>query len=53
MGGEAYVSFKPRLIDENDTVADEGTRKFLQEFVDQLATLAACLASHAPAARNE
>jgi chromate reductase len=52
MGGEAYVSFKPGLIDENDTLADEGTRKFLQAFIDQLATLAARLASHAPAARN-
>jgi chromate reductase, NAD(P)H dehydrogenase (quinone) len=52
MGGEAYVAFKQGLIDENDTVTDEGTRKFLQAFIDQLAMLAARLASHAPAARN-
>jgi hypothetical protein len=52
MVGEAYVTFKPGLIDEDDTVADEGTRKFLQAFIDQFVTLAARLASHAPAARN-
>ena len=26
MGGEAYVTFKPNLIDDNDTVPDEGTQ---------------------------
>jgi chromate reductase, NAD(P)H dehydrogenase (quinone) len=47
MGGEAYVTLKPGLINENDTVTDEGTRKFLQAFIDQFATLVARLASHA------
>src|SRR5262249_55800526 len=53
MGGEAYVAFKPDLIDENDTVTDEGTRGFLQSFIDRLADLAARLTpakAHPPAA---
>ncbi len=33
MGGEAYV-FKPRLIDADDAITDDGTRKFLHSFVD-------------------
>jgi chromate reductase, NAD(P)H dehydrogenase (quinone) len=41
MGGEAYVSFKPGLIDADGGIADESTRKFLQGFVDQFATLVA------------
>jgi chromate reductase len=32
MGGEAYLTFKPDLIDEADTVTDAGTRRFLQSF---------------------
>jgi chromate reductase, NAD(P)H dehydrogenase (quinone) len=41
MGGEAYVSFKSGLIDADGAIADESTRKFLQGFVDQFATLVA------------
>ncbi len=41
MGGEAYVSFKPGLIDADGAIADDSTRKFLQGFVDQFATLVA------------
>ena len=41
MGGEAYVSFKPGFIDADGAIADESTRKFLQGFVDQFATLVA------------
>jgi len=41
MGGEAYISFKPGLIDADGAVADDSTRKFLQGFVDQFATLVA------------
>jgi chromate reductase len=41
MGGEAYVSFKPGLIDADGGIADDSTRKFLQGFVDQFATLVA------------
>ena len=41
MGGEAYVSFKPGLIDADGAITDESTRKFLASFVDQFATLVA------------
>jgi chromate reductase, NAD(P)H dehydrogenase (quinone) len=41
MGGEAYVSFKPGLIDADGAITDEGTRKFLSGFVDQFAALVA------------
>jgi chromate reductase len=41
MGGEAYVSFKPGLIDADGAITDESTRKFLQGFADQFATLVA------------
>ena len=40
-GGEAYLTFKAGLIDANNNVTDEGTRKFLQGFVDQLTALVA------------
>jgi chromate reductase, NAD(P)H dehydrogenase (quinone) len=39
MGGEAYISFKPGLIDANATTTDENTRRFLQAFIDQFASL--------------
>lgn len=45
MGGEAYVAFKPGLIDDANAVTDAGTRQFLQSFVDRFADLAARLAS--------
>src|SRR5437870_2042945 len=32
LGGEAYVTFRPDLIDPGGDIADEGTRKFLQDF---------------------
>src|SRR5262249_44721197 len=37
MGGEAYISFKPGLVDSNGTIADETTRGFLKAFIDQFA----------------
>jgi chromate reductase len=40
-GGEAYIQFKPELIDGANNITDEGTRKFLQSFVDQLTALIA------------
>ena len=40
MGGEAYISFKPGLVDEAGEVTAESTRAFLAGFVDQFATLA-------------
>jgi chromate reductase, NAD(P)H dehydrogenase (quinone) len=39
LGGEAYVTFKPNLIDEHGNISDENTQKFLQSFVDRFATL--------------
>ena len=40
MGGEAYIAFKPGLVDEAGAIADAGTRAFLQNFIDQFAALA-------------
>ncbi len=48
-GGEAYVTFKPNLIDEHGNIGDESTQKFLQGFVDRFATLVERLA---PAAKR-
>src|SRR3984893_3816627 len=39
MGGEAYISFKPGLVDAYGMVTDENTRQFLQAFVDRFAAL--------------
>jgi chromate reductase len=39
LGGEAYITFKPELIDAQGVIGDESTRKFLQGFVDQFAAL--------------
>ncbi len=38
---EAYITFKPGLINEAGEFTDETTAKFLQDFVDKLATLTA------------
>lgn len=43
-GGEAYLTFKPGLIDGNDVVTDEGTRGFLKSFLDQFAALVTLVA---------
>lgn len=40
MGGESYISFKPGLIEANDTITDESMRGLLQGFIDQFALLA-------------
>jgi chromate reductase, NAD(P)H dehydrogenase (quinone) len=50
MGGEAYLTFKPELIDKADTVTDAGTRRFLQSFVEQFAGFAARVTPKAHAA---
>jgi chromate reductase len=50
MGGEAYITFKPGLVDVGGAIADDSTRNFLQAFVDQFASLAARFASPAKAA---
>jgi len=49
-GGEAYLQFKPGLITDDGTVADESTRAFLEGFVDQLVAMVARLAPTARAA---
>lgn len=41
LGGEAYILFKPELIDAESNVTDESVRKFLQAFVDQFVGFAA------------
>lgn len=49
LGGEAYVTFKPNLIDEHGAIGDDSTRKFLADFVDRFAHLATRLAPAAQA----
>src|ERR1700728_4134604 len=39
LGREAYITFQPNLIDEHGNIGDESTRKFLQVFLDQFASL--------------
>jgi chromate reductase, NAD(P)H dehydrogenase (quinone) len=45
LGGEAYVTFKPNLVDKHGTIGDEGTQKFLQGFIDRFAALVGCLSA--------
>ena len=40
MGGEAYIQFKPELVDAHDEVADDGVRTFLKNFIEQFAAFA-------------
>jgi chromate reductase len=44
LGGEAYVTFKPDLIDEHGNIGDDNTKKFLADFVDRFADLVSRLA---------
>jgi chromate reductase len=50
MGGEAYIQFKPELIDAEGAVADESVRKFLKAFIDQFAAFAGRFAPQRAAA---
>ena len=43
MGGEAYISFKPDLLDADGNIAVEATRIFLKAYMDQFASLVAKL----------
>jgi chromate reductase len=52
MGGEAYITFKPDLVDAKGAVADESTRAFLQGFVDQFAGLVARFSPPSSAGRQ-
>jgi chromate reductase len=40
LGGEAYIQFKPDLVDAQGTVADENVRTFLKTFIDNFAGFA-------------
>jgi chromate reductase, NAD(P)H dehydrogenase (quinone) len=48
-GGEAYVTFKPNLVDDDGNIGDESTRKFLQGFLDKFASLVVRLSPQATA----
>jgi chromate reductase, NAD(P)H dehydrogenase (quinone) len=39
LGGEAYVTNKQGLLDDDSNIGDETTQKFLQGFMDRFATL--------------
>jgi chromate reductase len=41
IGGEAYIQFKPELVDAQGNVTDDSTRTFLKTFIDQFAGFAA------------
>jgi len=47
MGGEAYISFKPNLFDDQGNIGDESTQKFLQGFIDRFATFVGKLSGKA------
>ena len=49
-GGEAYIAFRPDLIDAQGDVTDDGVRKFLKNFIDQFAAFAARFTSPKAAA---
>ncbi len=40
LGGEAYINFKPELIDAEGRVADDSVRAFLKTFIDNFAAFA-------------
>ncbi len=40
LGGEAYISFKPDLIDAEGNVTDDSVRAFLKAFIDNFAGFA-------------
>lgn len=43
MSGEAYITYKPDLVDADGRITDESTRNFLKNYLDQLAALSAKL----------
>ena len=47
LGGEAYITFKPGLIDEQGNIGDESTKAFLQGLVDRFSTFVVRLTQHA------
>jgi chromate reductase len=49
LGGEAYITFKPDLINAEGEIGDEGTRKFLGGLLNRFSNL---VARHAKAAER-
>ncbi|MDO9414045.1 MAG: NAD(P)H-dependent oxidoreductase [Pseudolabrys sp.] len=45
VGGEAYIQFKPELIDDSGDITDASVKAFLQAFVDKFAAFANKLAA--------
>jgi chromate reductase len=45
LGGEAYISFKPDLIDAEGNIAHESTRKFLSDYMERFAVFTSRLVS--------
>lgn len=45
VGGQVFITFKDGLIDDSNEVTNEGTRAFLQGFIDQFAEIARKLAA--------
>lgn len=39
MGGEAYISFKPNMLDADGGIADDTTRAFVQAYIERFAVL--------------
>ncbi|HET7849539.1 MAG TPA: NADPH-dependent FMN reductase [Pseudolabrys sp.] len=52
MGGEAYIAFRPELIDAQGDVTDEKVRAFLKNFIDQFAAYAGRFATTQAAAER-
>jgi chromate reductase len=50
LGGEAYISFKPDLLDAGGNFTDDTTKGFVSAYLDQFATLVARFAPARPAA---
>lgn len=45
LGGETYITFKPDLITAGGEITDDGTRNFLQSYIDRFASFAVKLAA--------
>jgi chromate reductase len=45
LGGQVFITFKDGLVDAQHNVTDEGTRAFLQGFIDNLAEITGKLAA--------
>jgi chromate reductase len=53
MGGEAYITFKPGLVDDDGNIAEDSTRAFLQAFVNKLASFVAQFSARSSAGSRE